>query len=155
MFNTTDKTGKESLERDKIKRVFDADISEEEFEHSEERTIDNKELPGRTDNTRKQLNDRKDNISLEGITMSSLFEKNGLEEEIDRYVEDATKKINFSLIIKPAIISIIALIISFFMDISSVPILGNITVNIAKSLFPGWQPAAQSFEPSDSGGYLY
>ncbi|HKI79537.1 MAG TPA: hypothetical protein VKA26_13430 [Ignavibacteriaceae bacterium] len=147
MFNTTDKTGNEPLERDKIKRVFNADISEEEFMHSDERVIEKKGFQEKTDNTRKQLNDRKDNISLEGIKMSSLFEKNGLEEEIDRYVEGATKKINFSLILKPAIISIIALVISFFMDISSVPILGNITVDISKSLFPGWQPAVQSFEP--------
>jgi len=147
MFNTTDKTGNEPLERDKIKRVFNSDISEEEFMHSDERVIEKKGFQEKTDNTRKQLNDRKDNISLEGIKMSSLFEKNGLEEEIDRYVEGATKKINFSLILKPAIISIIALVISFFMDISSVPILGNITVDISKSLFPGWQPAVQSFEP--------
>ena len=79
--------------------------------------------------------------------INMLFEKNGLEEAIDNYVEKSIAKIDFTIIIKPAIISFLALIISFFMDISSVPVLGNITINIAKSLFPGWQPAAQAFEP--------
>lgn len=84
-------------------------------------------------------------LSEKGI--EKLFEKNGLEEKIDSYVGETINGINFSLIIKPAVISFIALIISFFMDISSVPVLGKITINIARSLFPGWQPAAQAFEP--------
>jgi hypothetical protein len=76
-----------------------------------------------------------------------MFKKNGLEEEIENVVQSYIAKIRFSLIIKPAIISFIALVISFFMDLSKVPILGNISVDIAKSLFPGWQPGAESFQP--------
>ncbi|HVO75088.1 MAG TPA: hypothetical protein VMT35_13755 [Ignavibacteriaceae bacterium] len=66
--------------------------------------------------------------------------KDGLEDELDKYTRTAVDEIRFSLIIKPAIISFIALIISFFLDLSSVPILGNITIEIAKVLFPAWQP---------------
>jgi len=86
-------------------------------------------------------------ISEKIIESTDLFLKDGLENEIENVVKSYLDKIKFSLIIKPAIISIVALIISFFMDISNVPILGNISVDIAKSLFPGWQPAAEAFEP--------
>lgn len=80
--------------------------------------------------------------------LTNFFEKNGLEEIIEPYVAETTNKIKFTSIIwKPAIISFLALILSFFMDISSVPILGNISTNIAKSLFPGWQPAVETFQP--------
>ncbi len=78
---------------------------------------------------------------------SDLIHKNDLENEIERLIRTYLSKIKFSLIIKPSIISLVALIISFFMDISNVPILGNITVDIAKSLFPGWQPATEAFQP--------
>jgi hypothetical protein len=78
---------------------------------------------------------------------TDLYQQNGLEEEIESVINSYIDKIKFSLIIKPAIISILALIISFFMDISVVPILGNISVEIAKALFPGWQPAAETFQP--------
>jgi len=81
------------------------------------------------------------------IETSEYFKKNGLEEEVERVAKSLIDKIKFSLILKPAIISLAALVISFFMDISNVPIFGNITVEIAKSLFPGWQPATQAFEP--------
>lgn len=69
-----------------------------------------------------------------------IYEKDGLEEELDRYSREAVNKIKFAVIVRPAIISFIALIISFFLDVSSVPFLGNITINIAKSMFPAWQP---------------
>jgi hypothetical protein len=75
------------------------------------------------------------------------FRKNDLEEEIEDTVLSYLIKIKFSLIIKPGIISFAALIISFFMDVSSVPILGNISTGIAKYLFPTWQPAAATFQP--------
>ena len=78
---------------------------------------------------------------------ADLLRKNDLEEEIESAVKAYIVKIKFSIIIKPAIISFVALVISFFMDISNVPILGNISVVIAKSLFPGWQPAAEAFQP--------
>ena len=91
--------------------------------------------------------DLAEKASLEKEIIRSYFDKNGLQEIVYDYASKTTEKINFSLFIKPAIISFLALIISFFMDISSVPILGNISVNIAKSLFPSWQPAAESFVP--------
>lgn len=85
-----------------------------------------------------------DEKSLKSI---DLFQRNHIEDEVDNVVRSYLAKLKFSLIIKPAIISIAALFISFFMDISSVPVLGNISVDIAKALFPGWQPAAEAFQP--------
>ena len=91
--------------------------------------------------------DKNQNSHKEKRRIGQLLEKNGLEELVDHYVSKNTRKIRFSLIVKPAIISVCALIISFFMDVSSVPILGNISVNIAKSLFPNWQQATEVIEP--------
>ena len=71
----------------------------------------------------------------------------GLEDELDSYTRSAIKKIRFSMIVKPAMISFIALFISFFIDVSTVPFLGNITFDIAQSLFPDWVPPVESFEP--------
>ena len=85
---------------------------------------------------------------LEGIEEKSskypdLYTKDGLEEELDRYSREAVNSIRFTLIIKPAIISFIALIISYFLDVSAVPFLGNITMDIAKFMFPAWQPVGE------------
>ena len=71
----------------------------------------------------------------------------GLEEELDSYTRSAVTRIRFNIIIKPAIISVIALIVSFFLDVSKVPLLGDITFDLARTLFPGWQPPADTFEP--------
>jgi hypothetical protein len=71
----------------------------------------------------------------------------GLEEELDSYTRAAVTRIRFDTIIKPAIISLIALVISFFIDVASVPILGEVTFDLARSLFPGWQPPVDAFEP--------
>ena len=71
----------------------------------------------------------------------------GLEEELDSYTRSAVTRIRFNTIIKPAIISFIALIISFFIDVASVPVLGEVTFDLARSLFPGWQPPVDAFEP--------
>lgn len=70
-----------------------------------------------------------------------------LETELENYTKSAVRDIQFSVIIKPALISFVALIFSFFLDVSRVPILGNVTIDLAKSLFPGWQPATEAFEP--------
>ena len=72
---------------------------------------------------------------------------NGLEGKVNYYKDAALKKINFSVVLKPLSISFVALIISFFLDLSSVPILGNVTVNIAKYLFPTWEPVQESIAP--------
>ncbi len=76
-----------------------------------------------------------------------LYSKDGLEEELERYIHIAVSNIKFTLIIKPAIISFIALIISFFLDLSRVPILGDVTIKIAQSLFPAWQPDPRMISP--------
>ncbi|MCG6913644.1 hypothetical protein LJE86_06975 [bacterium BMS3Abin03] len=73
--------------------------------------------------------------------------KDGLEEELDSYTRSAVSKIRFSLVVKPAIISFVALIVSFFLDVSKVPFLGNITYDLAQSLFPNWKPPVENFEP--------
>jgi len=72
---------------------------------------------------------------------------NELESELESYTRSAIRKIQFTVIIKPAIISFIALIISFFLDLSKVPILGNITIDLAKTLFPSWKPVEESVIP--------
>jgi len=76
-----------------------------------------------------------------------LYSKDGLEEELERYTQTAVSNIKFALIIKPAIISFIALIISFFLDLSNVPILGDVTIKIAQALFPTWQPDPNMISP--------
>jgi hypothetical protein len=73
--------------------------------------------------------------------------KNGLEEELDSFTRSAVSKIRFKLVIKPAIISFVALIVSFFLDVSTVPLLGDVTFNLARELFPTWEPPANVFEP--------
>ena len=72
---------------------------------------------------------------------------NELELELEEYTRSAVRKIQFTVILKPAIISFIALFISFFLDLSSVPLLGNITIDLAKALFPTWQPVEEAFVP--------
>ena len=71
----------------------------------------------------------------------------GLEEELDSYTRAAVTRIRFNTITKPAIISAIALFISFFIDVANVPILGDVTFDLARSLFPGWQAPVETFEP--------
>jgi hypothetical protein len=83
---------------------------------------------------------------------TSLFEgpdiaKDGLEEELDSYTRSAVGKIRFKLVIKPAIISFIALVVSFFLDVSTVPLLGDVTFDLARELFPTWEAPLNAFEP--------
>ena len=90
------------------------------------------------------------NKSKENTTRNLLnpdVANNELELELEEYTRSAVRKIQFTVILKPAIISFIALFISFFLDLSSVPILGNITIDIAQSLFPSWQPVQESVVP--------
>lgn len=70
-----------------------------------------------------------------------------LERELEEYTRNAVKGIQFSVVIKPAIISLVALVVSFFLDLSYVPLLGNVTVDLAKALFPTWQPAQETISP--------
>lgn len=77
---------------------------------------------------------------------SSDMIKNGLEEELDSYTRSAVSKIRFNLVLRPALISLIALVVSFFLDISTVPVLGDITFDIAKSMFPNWTPPIDAYQ---------
>ena len=74
-------------------------------------------------------------------------ESNILEEKVDAYKKEAIQQIRFSVVIKPAFISFIALIFSFFLDLANVPILGNISAKMAKGLFPAWQANTEALVP--------
>jgi hypothetical protein len=72
---------------------------------------------------------------------------NELELELEEYTKSAVRNIQFTVILKPAIISLIALIVTFYLDLSQVPFLGNVTIDLAKSLFPNWQPVTGDIVP--------
>lgn len=92
---------------------------------------------------KKTFSDKTGNALVEAVGTAT----DGLEEELDSYSRSAVTRIRFNIVIKPAIISFIALIISFFLDVSKVPLLGEITFNLVRTLFPGWQPPVDTFEP--------
>ncbi len=73
--------------------------------------------------------------------------KNGLEEEINSYKDFSIRRLKFNLIFKPAAISFLALILSFFLDLSYVPLLGDISTQLGKALFPTWEPAVGDVVP--------
>jgi hypothetical protein len=75
------------------------------------------------------------------------IENNHIDEKIKKFKEDNVKKISLTILIKPAIFSVFALLISFFIDLSSVPVLGDVTTKIAHSLFPEWTPINKTIEP--------
>ena len=93
--------------------------------------------------TRKKFSDKTGSALVEAPEMSN----DGLEEELDSYTRSAVTRIRFNTVTKPAIISFIAVFISFFIDVASVPFLGEVTFDLARSLFPGWQPPVDTFEP--------
>lgn len=70
-----------------------------------------------------------------------------LAEKIHQIKENHLKNISPIILIKPAVFSFVVLLVSMFIDLSSVPILGNITIDIAKSLYPDWQQAEKTIEP--------
>ncbi|MGQ9799531.1 MAG: hypothetical protein ACUVRG_09630 [Ignavibacterium sp.] len=72
---------------------------------------------------------------------------NELERELEEYTKSAVRNIKFFVVFKSAIISFVALIISFFLDLSTVPVLGNVTIDIARALFPNWQPVQGTISP--------
>lgn len=93
--------------------------------------------------------DRNDNYNnVDSISTTTVDnESNILEDKVTEYKREAIKEIKFSIIFKPAMISFVALIISFFLDLSNVPFLGNISQRIAKSLFPTWQGNTDAIMP--------
>lgn len=70
-----------------------------------------------------------------------------LKQEIQSIKEKSLGKISPIILIKPAIFSFIVLLGSFFIDLSSVPFFGDITVNIAQQLYPDWEATNQSVQP--------
>jgi methyl-accepting chemotaxis protein len=89
----------------------------------------------------------KEETEINSPKYPDIYSKDGLEEELERYTETALNNVHFSLIIKPAIISLVALVFSFFLDLSNVPLLGDVTVRIAQSLFPAWNPGERAIAP--------
>lgn len=63
-----------------------------------------------------------------------------LDKSIEEYKRNAMAEIKPSVILKPMAYSFIALLISFFLDVSRVPLLGAISVDMAKRMFPHWNP---------------
>ncbi len=97
----------------------------------------------------------KEDAEISSPKYPDIYSKDGFEEELERYTQTALNEISiFQLIIKPAIISLIALVISFFLDLSNVPLLGDITVKIAHSLFPAWNPEKVQSLHIVFGGFL-
>lgn len=72
---------------------------------------------------------------------------NGLEKKIEEYKSERFSNISFTIMLKPAIISFMALIVSFFLDLANVPILGNVASQFALKLFPGSTPINSSVQP--------
>ncbi len=70
-----------------------------------------------------------------------------IEEQVKQIKAAGLKKITPAIFIKPALISFFALIVTFFLDISKVPFLGEISINLAKSVYPEWNPANRAIEP--------
>ncbi|MBI1932333.1 MAG: hypothetical protein HYS24_07325 [Ignavibacteriales bacterium] len=78
---------------------------------------------------------------------ANLLDDQYLNDKINQIKENHLKNISPIILIKPAIFSFIVLLGSLFIDISSVPLLGNVTIDIAKSLYPNWHQAENTVEP--------
>lgn len=72
---------------------------------------------------------------------------NNIDERITEYKKEAVKKISFTIIVKPVLFSVAAVFLSFFLDLSNVPLLGNISAKMAKALFPSWNGVDNSVVP--------
>lgn len=86
-------------------------------------------------------------INQQNTAPNNITPGNGLERQIEDYKAERFSAISFKLILKPAAISFIALIFSFFLDLSNVPILGSIASQIALKLFPGSTPINSTVQP--------
>lgn len=74
-------------------------------------------------------------------------ENRNLEKQIFEIKEGRLANISPLIIIKPALFSFTVLVASFFIDLSSVPILGNISASIAHELYPSWSQSEQAVQP--------
>jgi len=73
--------------------------------------------------------------------------ENTLKSKISEIKKNRLKEITPIILLKPALFSFIVLIGSLFIDLSSVPILGNVTIGIAQQLYPSWEPSTATVEP--------
>jgi len=78
---------------------------------------------------------------------NAIFSEDYLTNKISEIKENKLSQIAPIIILKPALFSLVVLFGSLFIDLSSVPILGNVTMEIAGYLYPSWQPATQIVEP--------
>ncbi len=63
-----------------------------------------------------------------------------LDKSIEEYKRNALTQIKPTVILKPMVYSLVALVVSFFLDVSQVPLLGTISVDLARRMFPHWNP---------------
>jgi len=63
-----------------------------------------------------------------------------LDKSIEEYKRNAMADIKATVIIKPMVYSLVALIVSFFLDVSRVPLLGSVSIDLARRMFPSWNP---------------
>ncbi len=87
------------------------------------------------------------NSTVNGGKEENVFSQEHLERKVKEIKENSLNSISPIILVKPAIFSFIVLIGSFLIDLSSVPLLGNVTTGIAKQLYPNWEPISQNIEP--------
>ena len=87
------------------------------------------------------------NIANKNNGNGSASKEQSLQNKISEIKNQSLSKISPVILIKPAIFSFVVLLLSFFVDLSSIPFLGNVTTDLAKELYPSWQPSEQSIEP--------
>ncbi len=85
--------------------------------------------------------------SIQDKSPKTIYDENYLKTKINEIKENRLAEISPLILIKPAIFSLVLLFGSFFIDLSSVPLLGNVTSNIAQFLYPEWEPISKSFQP--------
>ncbi len=80
-------------------------------------------------------------------TRENISSEQFLKNKIKEIKERSLSQISPLIIIKPAIFSLFVLLISIGLDLSKVPFLGEVTIGIAKQLYPTWEPAKSTIEP--------
>lgn len=93
------------------------------------------------------ITDTHDDTSTSLYINENYLKTNGIDAEISEFKKERLSKIRFRILTKHAIISVVALLFSLFIDVSNVPLLGNISIDIAQKLFPGWEPINKAITP--------
>lgn len=95
--------------------------------------------------TNRDINNKEDDVQEE--LFLSVHSEPVFRKKLEDYINQKLDRLKFSFVLKHAVISLIALFLSFFLDLSTVPILGNTANQISKILFPSYEPINQSIEP--------